>query len=827
MAIDSAGGAPRLAERIEYECPPGAAAWFWRQVPPATVIDELRIAVALRSDQPGLQVVAEVVLPRSTDPTTGQPRRLLVRSPTSVPQPPGDALLRIDGFPLAVERHARVARLGTLGESIDAAPTSIDPRGAYLTRVGLIAPGSEKAAALDITEVRVEGLVPPPERHDDPGGLVDDGPTLDAPTGVEARPAPIGGRTAPSKVTLTSEGFRVDGAPYFTRAWSWRGEDLAALARGGFNTLWLDEPPSPELLRDAASRRIRLLCPPPPDDGGFAIHENWNPVLAWVLAGERDERALDMSLADIDRLRSLPVDRQRPVLVLLRGDAAPWSRAVDGVVIPSVSSRVAGASADFVRRAARSVRPGTPIVAMIDADVGRGVQRQLDALVGEGVTPAWLPLTDIAHQTQGALAGSARGIIYRGTERLDTVDAPTVLAANWLAVLNHHLRLVEPWLLTASAPRPVGRSAVSIDRQGAQLVVSALLPSAEAFSAGAAGKLAAALPEPIVLPGEVDPSQLHRLSPGGVRQAVAKRAGGGLRVERAAGDESECLLVARDPRVIDSLRRYTAGDGAAAAAAWVAVAGSALELADSIDAATKAEARRSIGEANLAVAQREHAAACVAAARALAAVERIGMARRAVARQSPAIESAPLALLPATLTDHFRLAELLAVAPRGPNQLYGGSFEDINDLRVAGWRHPRGGGRVDLAEGSPIHGKRRLRLTGDDDGPATIVSPPVELAAGETVEVTGWVQVPADAPDSSAALEVSDSLGGPELALEIGATDGWKPFRLVRRTLIETSLTIRLRAPRGAVAEVDGVMARVVLPRGAEPRQAAAPAHAK
>ncbi|MGL4512749.1 MAG: hypothetical protein ACRCT8_06625, partial [Lacipirellulaceae bacterium] len=491
------------------------------------------------------------------------------------------------------------------------------------------------------------------------------------------------------------------------------------------------------------------------------------------------------------------------------------------------SSRFAASGArDAVARVARSVRPGTPVVAIIDTDVGRGAQRQLDALVGEGATPAWLPPTDVAWQTHDALAGGARGVIYRATERLDTVDAPAVLAANWLAVMNHQLRLVEPWLVAPSAPRPVGRGAVSINRQGAQLVTTALLPAADGFTVTAAGTLNPNPIEPIDLPGELDATHVQRLSAGGVRQAASKRVAGALRVERSLGDSSESLLVTRDPRVVDSLRRYTAGSGPAAAAAWIAVARSALELADALDAETTASARRDLGEANLATARGEFAAACVAAARGLASVERVGMARRVAATQSTAYESAPLSLLPATLTDHFRLAELLAVAPRGPNRLYGGSFEDIDGLRAAGWKQP-GGGSVELADGSTVHGKRRLRLSGDASGPATVVSPPIELAAGELVEITGWVRVAPAAGDAPAELVVGDSLGGGDLAIACGPTADWKPFRLVRRTLVDTSITLRVSAPRGTVGEVDGMMARVVTPGGAVAKQATAPAQPK
>ena len=67
------------AERIALRCPAGNSAPLGFPLPPAPVIEELRVGVWLLCNRPGAQVAATVALPRSIDPETGQPRVLLVR----------------------------------------------------------------------------------------------------------------------------------------------------------------------------------------------------------------------------------------------------------------------------------------------------------------------------------------------------------------------------------------------------------------------------------------------------------------------------------------------------------------------------------------------------------------------------------------------------------------------------------------------------------------------------------------------------------------------------------------------------------------------------
>ncbi|HMP07627.1 MAG TPA: hypothetical protein PJ982_14855, partial [Lacipirellulaceae bacterium] len=67
-------------EHIVLAIPAGSSAYLAYGIPPAAVIDELRLETTAWCPRPGLQLAATVALPRSIDPSTGQPRELLVRA---------------------------------------------------------------------------------------------------------------------------------------------------------------------------------------------------------------------------------------------------------------------------------------------------------------------------------------------------------------------------------------------------------------------------------------------------------------------------------------------------------------------------------------------------------------------------------------------------------------------------------------------------------------------------------------------------------------------------------------------------------------------------
>lgn len=780
------------AERLVYAAPPGASVWAWRTLPPAAVIKELRLQLKGRVPVPGAFLAAEIVLPNPAE-EGDEPIRLRIRSAPAAPAKLGEVELEIVNTPQLLQREVRVWRLANRGKPIN-------PRGAYVSRLALALPGTGRPSPAWVREVSAKSLVTPLQR---------------TPVGVVARAADPeqpankpGGRVRLTRVTLHSDGFRIDDELFYPRIWRWRGESFQSLASRGVNTVWLDRTPTPQALAEAAHYRLRLLCPPPASPVEAMAYPSTDRVLAWVLEGPLTERDLDPALAQIEAVRGLRGSAARPVLAHVGRGTAAWSRVVDGLLLQTETSRFSTAVEATDPEA--SAPPGTPLLAVAPLDVGDAVAGQLDALLGDGVAPTWLPPADVSRRVEQAIRRGANGVLFTSAQRLDGADDATLAAAGWVEAINRRLRLIEPWLVGSRATYPLTPDpGVLLDRGGVRLAaIDSLLTQPETET------------PPLLLPGLSTTARVLRMTPAGVHTWEAAREAGGAGARRPQGARPGDLLVSNDPRVVRSLRTYTAQSAAAAAKNLAAVATTRLAVTEALTPEARQHADGLLAEMRLAASRRDHAATYDAAHGVLALVSRAEDRRRRIAQTGTILDSTPLAVLPGTLTDHFRMTQLLAASPRGPNRLFGGSFEDIDELRTHDWRHTRPAAdgehaTVELA-GDPdaVHGERVLRLRGAAVG-ARIESPRLDLLAGQTVEVTGWARV----EGTAGVLVVTDSLGGVELSLRIGDTASeWKPFRLLRATRTDASLRLTLATSGRVVADVDGVMLRAIEPTGVAKR---------
>lgn len=807
------------AEHIVYECPPGISAWWWRNTPPAAVIDELNVRIDVRVNQPGTWLAGEVLLPRTIDPETDQPMRLIIRSAIGSISRPGDIELSLSELPRAVARAVRVKR-------VSPGSPSIDPKGAYLVRVGLVTPGAMQSASLWIKELQIAGLIRPQGEStlasDDSSGEDSDmkvvaGPAFPTngkpPSETETSP---GGVIETTQVTLGNEGFLIDGKPFFPRAWRYQGEAYSEIAKAGFNTLSLEQVPNETNLRQAALHGLKLICPAPSSETALETQASWAPVLAWTLLGKVGSIDLDTRLAQIEDIRSLPREAQRPIIVQSYEASNAWSRLADGLIVPStgsLSSRESNSNS-AMESVQLTSRPGTPLLATIVCDLGPLPQQQLDALIGVGVTPAWLPASDMSSAAHDALASGCRGILFSASESLDGVDEATLSTNRWLAALNAQLKLIEPWSMGPSSPEQLSRGSGYLkERDGIRLAIP------RPFLAQPAEK--------IVLPGTGITSRLFRLTPAGIDSTPVLRVAGGMQVDRPSGYKPGFLVAANDPRIVASLRRYTGRVGPLLSQELVQFATLAIQRSDSVEAKKRTELQQKLGEAKLALARRDHTNAYDLAYGVIETIEIADQSRRRIAQQQQTLRlSSPLSILPATLTDHFGLMQIVGMSPRGPNRLFGGSFEDIDEARRSGWHRPELAksekATVELIDGKTIHGKRMLRLANDDptaigNRSPRIVSPAIALAAGEMIEITGWAQVMANPLNSANLLRVTDTLGGEELSLEIRSNESWQPFQIIRRTLSSTELRFSISVEGETTANIDGVMVRAIEPRKRRP----------
>ena len=178
------------------------------------------------------------------------------------------------------------------------------------------------------------------------------------------------------------------------------------------------------------------------------------------------------------------------------------------------------------------------------------------------------------------------------------------------------------------------------------------------------------------------------------------------------------------------------------------------------------------------------------------------------------------------LSDLLQLHKTLARAPVSTNLLTSGGFENLAALLDNGWRHqqlPLEGitTSVRLSPAAPHSGSYCLELEArslDASLPVTIVptapvwisSAPLEVRSGDLLEITGVARLSEPLVGSVDGLQITDSLGGPDLALRIHEAPSWQPFRLIRAATSDARVSVTIALSGLGKAQVDDIALRVV-----------------
>ena len=280
------------------------------------VIDDLALTLRIRSDQPGVAIGAQIVLPRTIHPETQRPVTYVVPGTRYTGSGNWETLGFWDrnGVPNLRVESEKIARL--LQAELK---TSFDTRGRYVRQIVLFAerlPQYDGMKQIEVAPPNVVGHFPADvgeterELFFDPlnyvgfkisvsarslflqgntentewiSPLQDHVATPLVATPDRATPAT---RTAfsgdnPTVYQLTSDWtlsqspaslvhvrfndgvLCLDDVPIGVRAIEYRGEPLAFLRNLQFNAVWLKEPPSPEIRLESQQVGIWLICPPP------------------------------------------------------------------------------------------------------------------------------------------------------------------------------------------------------------------------------------------------------------------------------------------------------------------------------------------------------------------------------------------------------------------------------------------------------------------------------------------------------------------------------------------------------------------------------------
>ena len=314
----------------------------------------------------------------------------------------------------------------------------------------------------------------------------------------ESNPAPR------RSVKLVGSVLLVDGRPMFPRVIQHRGEPLGMLKKLGFNTVWLQRLPTPELLDEADRLGLWLICPPPRALGPIAaIGPAFDAVLAWDLGSRldavrsRNRRSVGPNRCG-RRTGAGPAAGVLPTHRLTR--LQPAGR-------PS-ADRPAAAGHQFADERLRGVGSSAAVAgqaghARLDhrADAAqRGVAAAACRLGARVPPPLGVPPEQIRLLAYTAVAAGSRGLLLLSDTPLDAPDADTQQRATALELLNLELELIEPWAAAgsfvatseSSVPEVVG-SVLSTERARLLLPIwsapmAQCVPSQSAANSVAAGR---------------------------------------------------------------------------------------------------------------------------------------------------------------------------------------------------------------------------------------------------------------------------------------------------------------------------------------------------
>lgn len=811
----------------------GTAVYYSLPTRPARVISEYYAGVWLRSDRPGVQIAARVVLPRSRHPDSGEPLTTLVRG-TDYKQVGSWQLLSVGNLPRALERQIPVLR-SQFGPDVD-------PREAYVDLVLLNVYGGPGTTSVWVDDFET-------------GGVVAAGNDAAAAVAAPSSRLPEPGAAQPPVEVPSVEYKRellVGGQPFFPRIIEHRGEPLAQLQALGFNCVRMAELPRPDLLAEAARLGLWLIAPPPQvwqlasRDGGTGevqISAAYDPVLAWDLGSGLSKRDLEPTRHWAEMVRRAD-PRDRPIVCNADSDLDNYTRPPFKVLL--AERNTLGTSlelkeyADWLAERAQLARAFTPLWATIPTQPSPHLVEQMRLVSGLRVpVPVWqeAQIRALAH---AALASRARGLCFTSETRLDAPDPATRARAAMLELLNLELQLIERWPAAGqfaagatTSDRHTSGAVIETDRSRLMLPIYA--PPGGQFVVGTQ-------PAPLLsfkVAGVPEGDDAYELSLVGLRPLRSQRVTGGTEVVLGDYSRDSLVVFTQDPHVYRALKTTLARNARRAAqlarnlaAAQLGrhdvIAGRLAQLGHTVptEQAARAQAAKELQQCD-ALLNVDFAKAYDHARHTLQLVRQIERVHWQQATRGPGRPlTNPLAASFETLPEHLRFLGEIAVAQRSGNRLSAGDCENLNAMLGAGWKHylhEQGGvtTRVDLTPRAAHSGSAGLIMRAEpadaehkpravETPPVWVTTAPVPLEAGDLVQIDAWVRIDKPITGSVDGLLVIDSLSGRALAMRQSDAKGWRQVTMYRAAARSGPVAVTFALAGLGEAAIDDVSIQIV-----------------
>jgi hypothetical protein len=387
-------------------------------------------------------------------------------------------------------------------------------------------------------------------------------------------------------------------------------------------------------------------------------------------------------------------------------------------------------------------------------------------------------------------------------------------------------------------------TAFSLRGEPGQLVIPLWLDAASQFVPAHAAVSNVRL----VIPGTEQTATALEFSPTQLRSLKAERVTGGLQVVVPTVDQLSYVWLTSDLALVERMRQRIAAIQAESAEVLVKLARLKLDRVGLVDQALQGlplpqpDGPQKLGRAKLrleraadALENDDPAAAAAAASEVLQLLRLLERDHWDAAVQhlsSPV--SSPYTLCYQTLPAHWRMIAALGTGrERGAkNLLPSGEFEDYDTLVAEGWgnvHHERDSLLTSAALFPTGHkGKYALRLEclrqpgGGalevlDEPAVTVTTPPMGVAAGQLLLISGWVRIAQPIVGSRDGLMIYDSLLKRSGALRLYDGDQWRRFELLRVAPQSGEVTLTLSLTGIGTALVDDLQVMVLEPRGTSP----------
>lgn len=845
--IEGEAHSGQKSEWFLLETPNGSRVSLALNVGQPPVIQELSPSVWVKSNQPGAQLAVRVVLPRTMDPNTGRPVTTILFGDSYTAAGHWQQL-RIEGIPALLAEQVRVLRRQV--------GPQLDPGEAYLDAVLLnvyAGPGQTNLWIDDleiagyVTVERMRTITPVNPVSSRRGQSLERLPPVQATQPQYTSPL-VPPMTPRQAVRLEGSVLQINGRPILPRAIQYRGESLEFLKRIGFNAVWLQKPPTREMLDEAAKLGLWLICPPPSttlggENGATQIGPEYDCVLTWTLGEGLTESDLEFTQRWAVQTRAADRRGNRPLICRPVTNWYGFSRATNLLLLdrrPLGTSIELTDYAAWVRRQPLLASLGTPIWTTIQTQPNPALQQQLQLL-----DPSFKPSSSVSPEQIRLLAYTAvsagtRGIVFASDSPLDSPDVETRQRAMSLELLNLELEVLEPWaaagyfVTTAdTSHKEVVGAVLRADR------AKLLLPLWLSDHAQCVPSQSAVNSLKLVAPGISETSEAFELTPNGAQRLRAVRVAGGMSVVLDEFGLTSQILLANDLSIVGEIRRRSAqiGRRSAELKRELAVARYNRVRAISEQLAVRAKVPRagnwfdsavkSLRECDRQLAGGDSTKAAQEADRAVRAVRLVERAYWDATIQGLASPvTCPAALSFDTLPCHWRVVDRFVSGRFGPNRAVAGNFEDREEMIRAGWQYvprhsPMIKADVEVVTQAARTGRFGLRLAikavDEKNKPAAFETPPIQFVspqmlveAGQIVCIYGWVKIPKPITDGSDGLMIVDSLSGETLAERISKTDDWQQFAMYRVAPRSGTMSVSFQLSGLGEVFIDDVAVQVI-----------------